>query len=298
MDKRVLILGNGISRLLFHAEIEAWPDEVWGCNFAYQEYPHELTRLSGHGVNMPDAVKYAEEHGHNYSIYAGNLGRCPCESVSFTCPPELRKDSGTTLVAQALHEGYRVSCTGFDMGGRDIGSRNHHTKAKHNWIRRWQALYHVYNRLEAVEFWGHDHKPIIASSDGNAVVEYGRMYRDNKPHLDDDEYRALYFLFFGVSEYPAKRTELVQCRMLTEKRAGQFRMVHAWVALAEAESGKLEILEDVPRMTVSEATVEAVLEKVPERILYVMGVRHGLSKESMDGMDKRTLMREIGRADG
>jgi len=119
----VLILGNGISRIQFDKWIREFDGEIWGCNYVYIEYGEKLTRLTGHTDVMLKAIDYRNENRCEYEVWSGICtGTNRVDGTrSFTCPRELCRDSGTTFVAQALHEGRRkVYVCGFDLGGADI----------------------------------------------------------------------------------------------------------------------------------------------------------------------------------
>lgn len=45
----ILLIGNGISRLLFQDFIDKWQGEKWVCNYAYKDVKG-YTRWSGHIV--------------------------------------------------------------------------------------------------------------------------------------------------------------------------------------------------------------------------------------------------------
>jgi hypothetical protein len=117
MDE-ILILGNGVSRLPFDMDIRKWPKTLWGCNRSYLDYGKELDGLFGHEEVMKEAERYRVINGLHYEI----LGT---SENPFTCKDLFRKDTGTTLVAEALTRGMRVNVVGFDLGGLDVYSQGH-----------------------------------------------------------------------------------------------------------------------------------------------------------------------------
>ena len=190
--KRVLVLGNGISRLEFHDQIEAWDGEVWGCNYVYKDYGHKLTRLTGEVPKMWEGLKYRDEHGHKYEMWGGNLGRPPEGSYLWTCPRQFWNDSGTSSVAQALHEGYIVECVGFDLGGADCYYHTHYRKSKARWVERWAAIVRFYGS-DRIRFWGYNHTPFIKRViSGQAdPAEYQRIHRQGHAHIPTESYRKI-----------------------------------------------------------------------------------------------------------
>lgn len=177
MNSQILILGNGLSRLSFEDDIQSFPGDVWACNRAYLDYGDKISALAGHADVMQEAKKYRDAHGQGYSIFGINK--------EFTCPDKYRKDTGTTLIAEALTRGYNVIVCGFDLGGLDVYSPNHEKKNKSTWVQRWRLIFQEYDP-DRVTFWGHDHKPFILSN--RAPIEYYREYSRGKPHIKDGTY--------------------------------------------------------------------------------------------------------------
>ena len=191
----VLILGNGISRLLLADRIAIWAGEVWGCNRAYLEpaIGPRLLRLTGHPAVMAEALAYKlQRHYAPWEIWGPITG---VNTVTpFTCPDKYRRDSGTTLVAQALHEGLDVAAAGFDLGGPDIHSPRHWTQTRTGWVKRWRRLGERYG-WDRIEFWGHDHKPFLRS--GEEPSAYQKRYVAGIPHIPGEEYRRLFAEQYG-----------------------------------------------------------------------------------------------------
>jgi hypothetical protein len=174
---KVLILGNGLSRLSFDAKIREWDGPIWGCNRIYLDYGDVLTGLAGHADVMQEAKLYRDAHGQKYAI----LG----EDEPFQCAEKYRKDTGTTLVAEALTRGMEVELCGFDLGGPDIYSPDHDKKNKTTWVQRWRAILTAFGP-EHVTFWGYDHKRFLLSS--KPAIEYFRLYGSGKAHIPTDAY--------------------------------------------------------------------------------------------------------------
>jgi len=186
-----------VSRLLLAREIAGWTGEIWGCNLAYREpgVCERLARLTGHVAILGDADAYRMEHGLQFEIWAGNLGKHPPHWRAFTCPAEHRKDSGTTLAAQALHEGRSVIAAGFDLGGPDIHSPRLWTQNKSSWVKRWRDIGQRYG-WDRLTFWGYDHKPFLVSS--ASASTYQRLYRSGVAHIPGEEYRKLFEQQYGA----------------------------------------------------------------------------------------------------
>lgn len=192
---RVLVLGNGISRLSHASTIRSWEGEVWGCNRAYLDFPTKLSRLTGHIEVLREAAEYKSQHADaTFALWAGHLGK-PIEGAQrFTCPRQFLNDSGTTLIAQALEEGHDAYACGFDLGGYDIHSPGLETTDKSEWVKRWRAIDEHYG-LDRLTFIGFDHKPFIRS--GVHPNAYTLDYLAGRPHIDDPEYIAAWERWTG-----------------------------------------------------------------------------------------------------
>ncbi len=177
---KVLILGNGLSRLSFDAQIRSFDGEIWGCNRVYLDYAEVLTYLWGHIDVMPEAIEYRDANGLSYKIME--------IEEPLQCQNRFRKDTGTTLVAEALTRGLEVSVCGFDMGGPDVYSWNHEKKNKKDWIDRWREIFRIFGSNK-IEWWGFDHGPFLRS--GEPSGKYARKYLSGSPHIDSDDYREV-----------------------------------------------------------------------------------------------------------
>ena len=235
-----LVLGNGISRLSFDKLIREWPGEVWGCNRAYLEFPDKLARLTGHTEVLIEARKYRNEHRLSFELWGGHLGHSLETDKAFTCPHEFRKDSGTTLVAQALHEGKNVAVCGFDLGGPDIHSPGIEKQSKHQWVERWRAIVKRYGS-DRIRFIGFDHMPYILS--GRASQAYANRYRDGKPHIIDDDYIEQWEKWSGKkARITGREYSMVKVRF---KKNGFESVMSDEVAEKYAEKKKVEIIGKV-----------------------------------------------------
>jgi len=163
--KEVLILGNGASRIFYRDFINKWEGEMWACNRAYRDFGQDLTRLTGHQKVLAEAEKFRDVNGWKYEIWGGHHGAILSENWHrFSAPVELLKDSGSTLVAQALEEKYdKILVCGFDFGGFDLYSPIE-KQNKVNWVQRWRNIALRYG-LDSVIFIGYDHKPYLLSGE-------------------------------------------------------------------------------------------------------------------------------------
>lgn len=235
MTQNVLILGNGISRLPYDQKIREYPGEIWGCNRIFWEYGDVLARIAGHRDAMEEAARYRSEHGCQYQIYGGHLSK-RCDARPFTVAPEWITDTGTTMVAQALYEGFSVEVCGFDLGGADVLSPGIETQSKPQWVKRWRTILARFGS-DRVQFWGYDHKPYLMSSDG--ASKYANAYLYGRPHIPTDEYKELHAQRFGVrSSYPRHGGDMVQVRFAN----GHLTELREPVAERLRDKGELEIL--------------------------------------------------------
>lgn len=185
--KKVMIIGNGVSRLNFQKEITEWDGEIWGCNSVYLEVAsgslHRLDRIIGDKDATKKAIQYKNKYGYNYVVYNKFVVKkkdIP-GAVPITLPKRFIRDSGSTLVAMAIIEGYEeIVCVGFDLGGKDIYVKNHQYKNKATWIRNWRRIAYDLS-LRNVTFLGKDHKPYIMSKDPEDA--YAIKYMRGEDHL-------------------------------------------------------------------------------------------------------------------
>jgi hypothetical protein len=172
---KVLILGNGLTRLEFDKQIRDWKGEIWGCNRIYLDYGDILTGLAGHTDVMQEAALDRDAKGNTYKIMGGI-------EDPYICKPLYQKDTGTSLVAEALTRGYQVELCGFDIGGLDVYSPGHEKKNKTTWVQRWRLILGEFG-ADRVTFWGHDHKPFLLSN--RPANEYWNQYRKGESHAGD-----------------------------------------------------------------------------------------------------------------
>lgn len=247
MTPTVLILGNGISRLLHDEFIDSFVGELWVANYAYRRYGARATRVCGHSDVMQQAAAYRDQYGFHFKIMGRVNDRTECP---VTIPSEFRKDSGSTMAAQALEEGYDVYLCGFDLGGPDVLSPNLHLQNKRVWVRRWKAIIERYG-AERVHFVGHDHLPVILAGNDEC---YARRYRQGLPHIPNPDYIALHRLIYG--SHGAWRPEhVVRVRYLT-KKPGFETEYNEDIAMKLVNKGVVEIIGE-PRQVEPGTQVEA-----------------------------------------
>ena len=181
----ILILGNGISRLSHHDFIMSWPGQIWGCNYVFNEYGKQLSVLTGHVEVMEQAKKEKEKNQYKFKIYSGHIGKNEFADMHFSCSKKYQKDSGTTLIAEALTNGFNVVLCGFDIGGPDILSPGLEKQLKHNWVERFREIINDFGS-DRIKFIGHNHMPFLLSDESS--LKYSMMYRKGLPHILDQEY--------------------------------------------------------------------------------------------------------------
>jgi hypothetical protein len=189
-SNKVLILGNGISRLLYDDYIRNFPGPVWGCNYIYLDYGEIIDMVTGHQDVLVLADKYRKEKNLEYKIISGSAltGKNKYED-SFRCALMFLKDSGTSLVAEALTRKYKVEVCGFDIGGKDCYSPEHQKINKRNWVERWRIIFRSFGH-ENIKFIGYDHKKYLLSS--KSTGKYSEKYLQGKPHIEDPEYKKIF----------------------------------------------------------------------------------------------------------
>lgn len=117
--KKVLILGNGTSRLQHREYIEKWDGEIWVCNWGFKE-SDDLPRIDRVGSVHENVVKlaliYKTEKKLSYRLFSN---KPYYKSEVFTKPKGWA--TGSLMLEQALVEGFGlIVLAGFDMGGKDI----------------------------------------------------------------------------------------------------------------------------------------------------------------------------------
>jgi hypothetical protein len=183
---KVLVLGNGQSRLDYDKLIREWPGEVWGCNGVYRDYGPLLSRIatdSSEGVR--ELVKHRAETRLTYQVWTwGKLAEAGADK-KFTSPGHRRSNSGSMLAMQALEEDYQPVLCGFDMGGLDVYGREPGDEPvdhgdKPSWIQKWKNIVRHYGP-DAFEFIGRDWIPVLTGEEkeGGAlmIVRFGNGYQ-------------------------------------------------------------------------------------------------------------------------
>jgi hypothetical protein len=205
----ILILGNGLSRLAFDNQIKAFDGEVWACNYAFRDYPEKITRLTGHIEPLEEAEKEKKEKGYKYDIYSGVCAKKRQDWKNFTVNPRWLRDSGSTLIAQALHDGYKVILCGFDFGGPDVYCAEQWKQNKRTWVRRMVEIIREWGS-DNIEFWGFNHMPYIKNvfSGVEKDDKYWQDYRKRKPHLNDGTYQKIFYKRIVDSKIEKKKKRL------------------------------------------------------------------------------------------
>lgn len=177
---RVLILGNGRSRLQHDELIRSWPGEVWGCNRVYQDYGPILARITTDSIDcLHEILRYRAESGAHYKIWAWGKVAAAGADEKFTSPGSLRSNSGTMLAMQALEEGHEVALCGVDLGGPDCYIPGLEHVDKSVWVRQWQRAIEHYG-AERISFIGVDRMPVLTGPKGEkklTEVVFGNGYK-------------------------------------------------------------------------------------------------------------------------
>lgn len=186
--KKMLIVGNGVSRLAYKKEIQDFKGEIWIFNYAYKEkwLGKIATRWFGHSELISEAKEYREKNGYKYTIW----GNVDCAEKHFDERIRIG-DSGSTAAWQSLIDGYEIWCVGIDLGGWDIYTENHNTQNKSIWVARWQKLWKLYN--EKIHWIGQDHTEALRSPN---LRKYYNLYSNNKCHLNDEKSRQIIQKYF------------------------------------------------------------------------------------------------------
>ena len=122
--KKVIILGNGFSRLHEEKFIDAWKEDIWGCNHAYKDY-FQFPRLNRiftvHKELFDTIIQYKKDHELDYIVYGANKDVHENTPDLHACTCALGFSSGSLAIIQALEEKYDEIClVGFDFGGKDV----------------------------------------------------------------------------------------------------------------------------------------------------------------------------------
>lgn len=197
--KEVLILGNGLSRLLYKDFIDQWKGELWGCNGCYTEYGDRLTRLTGHLTECSKALEAKKLNGYTYEILCGK--KTLHEGMNpFSFEKKVVGNSGINLVIQAFYEEYdKIYLCGFDLGGADIHSPEHHVQNKQKWIVKFRKfLGSNPDNWDKIVFIGYDHKPYLMSDE--PPDKYFKLYSIKQSHIPDEAYKKLLREHFNQKE--------------------------------------------------------------------------------------------------
>jgi lipopolysaccharide biosynthesis glycosyltransferase len=116
--KRVLILGNGASRLKLKSFVDSWEHDLWVCNKGYMEYK-ELPRIdyvcSVHREVIEEAKMFLSEN----NLFYRTLSPSPLSDEQFVCTKGW--STGNLAIVEAIKRDYdEIHLAGFDFGGKDI----------------------------------------------------------------------------------------------------------------------------------------------------------------------------------
>jgi hypothetical protein len=119
-EKKVLILGNGVSRKEEPDKtfISNWADEIWGCNGAFVEEDIPFTRIGSlHSFMAEKMVLYKKRYKKEWRIFS-KKGMPGVEEFYYA----LRGgNTGYQWILQALYENFdKIYLSGFDFGGPDL----------------------------------------------------------------------------------------------------------------------------------------------------------------------------------
>lgn len=184
--KRLLILGNGKSRLKHMDYVKSWNSPIWGCNSIYKEYIDgaipRLDLLMGDFSSLNEVVGNLRSLPKHIEILGKNLRSANLPKVKMIdLESKYINDSGTTLIVLALKRGFQeINLIGFDLGGEDIYVPNHEQRNKSIWVRNWRMIANEFG-LDKINFIGKDHKPFILSDEKEDF--YARKYMKGEDHL-------------------------------------------------------------------------------------------------------------------
>lgn len=130
MREKVLILGNGTSRLSCKEYILHWDNEIWACNWAYKEskqYPN-ITRIGTvHDDVIEKALLFRSNMSADYDIWTVQWVLDNTKIEPLKKSPLIKifhykkvKNTGSLMILQGLYEKKDIYLLGFDMGGPDI----------------------------------------------------------------------------------------------------------------------------------------------------------------------------------
>jgi hypothetical protein len=127
MNKELLILGNGMSRLNYSEFIDDYKEDIWCCNFAFKENIKYNLVGSVHDFCIKDAVKFKEENNLNFEILYHS------KMINYENKYNIFKkyqgySTGSELIVEAILRGYsHILLLGFDSlsnNNSDIYTKN------------------------------------------------------------------------------------------------------------------------------------------------------------------------------
>ena len=123
-SNKVLILGNGVSRLKYKPFVDNWQDEIWGCNQVFREYQNipRLDRDFCDCKTVPLAYEFREAVKKDWLIFMQTwIPEFKDKTGVFVANGIKGLTSGAMALEQALIENYdKIVLLGFDFGGTDI----------------------------------------------------------------------------------------------------------------------------------------------------------------------------------
>lgn len=119
---KVLILGNGVSRLQQIDFIKQWTEELWVCNWGFKEafsLPRVDKVCTVHADVIPKALTFKEKHGLSYQVITSN--RCALDHDVEIFAVKKGWSTGALALSEALEQRFdEIVLAGFDFGGKDI----------------------------------------------------------------------------------------------------------------------------------------------------------------------------------
>jgi len=152
---KVLILGNGKSRLKYKKFINDWQDEIWVCNKGYLEYK-TLPRINRVGSAHTNLIikAYIQKIKFNLDYYLFTTKKIQgYEDKIHIFTNSQGWATGPLMVQQALIEDYKeIQLAGFDFGGEDI--YQNHLLYGGNFVKQFKIIYETYQNTGAICFVG------------------------------------------------------------------------------------------------------------------------------------------------
>lgn len=246
----------------FDKDIRLFSGERWACNYAYTDYGLILNRISGHSEIFPAMAEWREKNNAHFKIMGGESPFKEYVDIPYTCDEKYHKDTGTTLLAQALHEGYDVYCVGYDLGGHDVYSPGLKDQNKASWVKRWRIILRDFGH-ERVHFLGYDHKQFLLSNKPDNY--YAKQYQKKKPHIDSAVYRGVYYT------WKQKNIEGLPMATLINKGKREWELYKKGPKIKSGES-----------ITIDEATAKKYAGLYPKEFTFISEKSNDEAKKHAD----------------